>query len=509
MSIVRPPNLFRRATRLAIASLPGRLAIAAVLVGGYAWMMYAQSGLVLSHYDAKAHLVVARRVIDNLTPGWQQIGAVWLPLPHLLLLLPVQSDFLYRSGLAGSLMSLACLGITVFAYATLVLRQTGSTPGAVAAATVLTLNPSLLYLFTTPMTEPLLFAATALVVLWLYDWVDSDQNVVPPRLGALLLATAWIRYEAWAILAASGTLAGATWLRRGLPWTHIVRRACALAVWPTAAVVIFLLHSRVTIGRWFVTDGFFVPDTTYAGALIPTLLAIVQGTHTLSGTMLMAAGALGTGAMLWNGARVTSSHGWLVLGLGGAVLLPLVAFFDGHPFRIRYMTPLVAFAALSAGVAVGSLPRRVQWVASAVLIVVTVAEAPPFSPEAPMVTEAQLDRPAGVARQPVSTCLARDYRGEKILASMGSLAHYMHELSAYGFAIRDFVHEGTGVIWDVALESGPAGHVGWMLVDEVAEGGDVLAQRLRQDSTFAVGMTRTCVGGGVALYQRIPRPFGR
>src|SRR5512147_1581479 len=61
---------------------------AALLLGCHAAWMYHAAGLTLSHYDAKAHLVVARRVVDNLTPGWHQLGAVWLPLPHLLNLIP-------------------------------------------------------------------------------------------------------------------------------------------------------------------------------------------------------------------------------------------------------------------------------------------------------------------------------------------------------------------------------------------------------------------------------------
>ena len=65
-----------------------------MLAGVAAWVVFLDDGLVLSHYDAKAHLVVARRVIDSLTPGWQQIGAVWLPLPHLIQLLPTQIDVL-------------------------------------------------------------------------------------------------------------------------------------------------------------------------------------------------------------------------------------------------------------------------------------------------------------------------------------------------------------------------------------------------------------------------------
>jgi hypothetical protein len=87
---------------------------------------------------------------------------------------------------------------------------------------------------------------------------------------------------------------------------------------------------------------------------------------------------------------------------------------------------------------------------------------------------------------------------------MGSLAHYMQELSHEGFALRDFIHEGNGVIWQLAVESGPAPHAGWMLVEEQAEGGDVLAQRIRRDPSFVRGMSRVCEGGGVALYKRGP-----
>ena len=68
----------------------------ALLAGLAAWLYYLNEGLVLAHYDAKAHLVVARRVIDSLTPGWRQIGAVWLPLPHLLQIVPTQIDLFCR-----------------------------------------------------------------------------------------------------------------------------------------------------------------------------------------------------------------------------------------------------------------------------------------------------------------------------------------------------------------------------------------------------------------------------
>ncbi|MBI1875109.1 MAG: hypothetical protein HYS05_14640, partial [Acidobacteria bacterium] len=76
-------------------------AIGALFVGLATALHYARLGLTLSHYDARAHLVVARRIIDNLTPCWEQIGAVWLPLPHLLNALPVQIDAWYRTGVSA------------------------------------------------------------------------------------------------------------------------------------------------------------------------------------------------------------------------------------------------------------------------------------------------------------------------------------------------------------------------------------------------------------------------
>ena len=106
------------------ARLSRLLAATAVLAAVTAWVAYLRADLILSHYDAKAHLVVARRVIDNITPGWQQIGAVWLPLPHVLNALPTQIDLFYRTGAAASAISILSFGLAAFAIAQLVLAMT-------------------------------------------------------------------------------------------------------------------------------------------------------------------------------------------------------------------------------------------------------------------------------------------------------------------------------------------------------------------------------------------------
>jgi hypothetical protein len=479
------------------------LAGIATAVGVAAWVGFARADLVLTHYDAKAHLVVARRVVDNITPGWQQIGAVWLPLPHLIQLLPTQLDVFYRTGAFGSLVSVLCFGISAYAAARLVLVMTGSAAGAAAATALLALNPNLLYLQATPMTEPLLLAVTFLAVLWLYEWVVAHRDEVPARLGWVLFAAAWTRYEAWLVVAAALVAAlYATW-RAGASGGALLRRAWRLGRWPLAAVVLFVVNSRVTVGAWFVTGGFYVSDPMYEGLAWKTLVAIWWGTHQMSGYVVEVV-ALVTAASFAARALVRRDEAALLVPVSvfAAAALPFYAFFSGHPFRIRYMIPTVAACALFGGLAVGRLRIRAPArVLAAMLVASLVLESPLWGGSAPMIVEAQWDVPQSLNRRAVTACLA-GYRDEKIMASMGSLAHYMQELSHAGLDIADFVNEGNGAIWELAMKTGPAPHAGWMLVEEQAEGGDALAQAIARDPAFARGMVRICEGGGVALYRR-------
>src|SRR6202165_3859533 len=88
--------------------------------GAIAALRYHRLGLTLSHYDARGHLVVARRIFDSITPGWQQIGAVWLPLPHLLNAVPVQIDAFYRTGASAVAISTISFAVAAMAIAWIV-----------------------------------------------------------------------------------------------------------------------------------------------------------------------------------------------------------------------------------------------------------------------------------------------------------------------------------------------------------------------------------------------------
>jgi hypothetical protein len=492
---------------------PKLLAALGLLIGAAAALIYSARGLTLSHYDAKAHLVVARRVLDSLTPEYSQIGAVWLPLPHLLNLLPVQIDWFYRTGASAVAISVLSFAVACYAIATIVLRVSGSRPAAALAVAAFALDPNVLYLQSTPMTEPLLFGLVLLSIALVYDWVEltplAPAESHPSRAatrarakaGACLVLACLTRYEAWLVTAAVLALSAVALWRRGMSSAEALKATAHLAIYPVLAIVAFFFHSWFTTGAWFVTGGFFVPDNVATGNAWKALASVVYGMRMLIGTPFLLLALAGVLLVLVRGlSRAERAGALVVLALVALLALPAYAFFNGHPFRMRYMVAPSVGASVFMGIALGTLRGKWHHFAIAVTAVWLAFTAKPFDAQAPMVQEAQWDVPFSLGRRNVTACLMREYRGEPILASMGSLAHYMQELSHAGINIRHFVHEGTLPYWQEAIEA-PKGRVGWILIDERSEGGDMLAQRARASSAFTTGFTRVCADGGVALYR--------
>ena len=480
---------------------PARLAAAALVLGSLVAWWYARAGLTLSHYDAKAHLVVARRIADSLTPGWVQIGAVWLPLPHLVSLLPVQWDFFYRTGAFGVGLSVVCFAATIAVLTRLLAALTRSGIAALAGALTFGLNPNILYLQSTPMTEPLLMALTALAAWLGVEAFRMGGARGIRRAGLALAAAAMTRYEAWPFTCALLALGVCSSRRQGRSLRESVVLASHVAAYPAAAVLAFVILSRATVGEWFVKSGFFVTENPDLHRPLRALASVWWGAHELTSYPLAVLGAAGLALLLIRALRSRNMALWLpALALVGVAALPWYAFYSGHPFRIRYMVPLVPAVALGVGCAVG-LAGRLKPLVAVATVAALVVSVRPLDPAAPMVVEAQWDRANQTGRAQVAAYLRAQWDGEPVMASMGSLAHFMQELSRQGFRIRDFLHEGNGDIWLAAFEY-PDPHAEWMLVEEQAEGGDILAARARSQPRFLAGYARVAEGGGIALYRR-------
>jgi hypothetical protein len=501
------------------------IAVVVGLAGAAAAIHYANAGLTVSHYDARAHLVVARRVFDSLFPGWQQIGGVWLPLPHLLNMIPVQVDAWYRSGASAVAISVSSMAVASAALASMIIRLTRSRIAAFSGATLMMGNPSLLYLQSTPMTEPLLFATTMVAIAMTASWLDEvaaegsepggQISIFSPRgsrsdpnphgwvrPGLALSAACMTRYEALPITAAIVALAGAVFLRRGGAITTSLRRVALLASLPLLALLLFTVNSRWTTGYWFIPGDFFVPENS-AALNNPTEAwrQVREGLYRLSGTALVWPAYAGLALTAWTFLRSRSRAPLvLIVALSAAAVLPWYAYLQGHPFRIRYDVPLIVAGASLSACGISLLPALLRPLAAAVVVSAALMQAPPLDRGSPVVVESQRDARNMEGRRTVTAYLRQHYDGRTIMMSMGSLAHYMHDLSLAGFRIHDFLHEGNGELWPYAT-LGARGIVGWVLIEEQAEGGDVLFRQRQRSRRFLEGFERVAEGGGVALYR--------
>lgn len=188
------------------------VAACAALISLAAFAYFASSHQLLLYGDAVAHLHIARRVFDTRTPALTQLGSVWLPLPHLLLLPFVQITPWWRTGLAGAIPSMVCyIAAIVCAYR---LGRFWLAPAwsAVGVAS-LALNPGLLYMQTTAMTEPLflaLFIGSITALVGCVQAVDEDKFQSASRnlilTGLLLAAAVLTRYDGWILAFLAGVL---------------------------------------------------------------------------------------------------------------------------------------------------------------------------------------------------------------------------------------------------------------------------------------------------------------
>jgi hypothetical protein len=261
------------------------------------------------------------------------------------------------------------------------------------------------------------------------------------------------------------------------------------------------MNSRWVVGSWFVSGDFFVRENVDAiGHPLVAWQQVREGLTELAGPTLTRAGFIGAALMLWTWGRSASRAPLLLLvALFAAAALPVFAYVQGHPFRIRYDVPLViASAALAAG-GIGVVWRPLRLPFAIVLLALTVRHASPLDREAPLVIESQREAANMTGRGVVTAYLQQQYDGRVIMMSMGSLGHYMHDLSLAGFGLRSFLHEGNGEIWTFAMLQ-PRGHAEWLIIEKTAEGGDALYHASLRPR-WLDGFVPVAEGGGVLLYR--------
>ncbi len=185
------------------------LAWLATCVSILSFLFYFKAGEVLLYGDAIAHINIARRVFDSKTPGLLQLGTVWLPLPHLLMIPFLISKHMWQSGAGGSIPSMAgyvfgVIGIFRLTRDALSRDPAPSAYGRVAgwtAAIVFASNPNLIYMQATAMGETLYLA----FFIWAAVYFAEAARGSPKSLtkcGFCLAAACLTRYDGWFLAAA-------------------------------------------------------------------------------------------------------------------------------------------------------------------------------------------------------------------------------------------------------------------------------------------------------------------
>lgn len=157
---------------------------------------------ILAYGDAESHINISKNIVSGLTPGLAQLGGVWLPLTHLMMAPFVIYNPLWRTGLAGSLVSGIFYVITCVYIFKLTRLISKSLIGSFLAFIVFAINPNILYLQTTPMTEIPLISFFVLSTYYFVKYLYKTQTLPSLILAGLFAFCASLtRYDGWFLIA--------------------------------------------------------------------------------------------------------------------------------------------------------------------------------------------------------------------------------------------------------------------------------------------------------------------
>jgi len=483
------------------------LALAAGLVGLY-WSY--TNNLLLAYNDAMGHLNIARRVLDSRTPGLVQLGTVWLPLPHLLMQPFIYSDFLWRSGMAASIVGLACFVITAVAlFQSIRLITTAALAPWIGLAIFIT-NPNMLYMQTTALTEPVLLMAVTTSSYALLLWSKSRAPGHLTAAGLLALLAVWSRYDGWFFACCGGLIVlativlgplrergrlplAATWRGRPRP-TRLTLAGSAGFLYgliPVYGMLGWIFYNWVIFGdplefqRGQYSAGYQQSQAALAGQL-PTrhnldlsLTAYFWAMYDNLGAVILACAA--AGVLLYILTVRLRADGLvpylflaalpfnvLALWLGQTIIRTLHT--SDNYFNVRYGLLLLPAAALFIAYAADWLLRRIPGKALVALVgALLVAQFALWAPGWPMSIATVADGLLGASssrlgprpEESSGKYLADNYTGGGIL--IDDDFYFVRSFIEAGLDMREYIAVFSGPLYHETLRD-PASHVEWIVL---------------------------------------------
>ena len=438
------------------------MAASALAIAFVAW-----HGWTLWYGDGEAHQNIVRRIFDSRTPGYEQIGTVWLPLPHLLMLPFVQIDALYRSGVGGALgaaIGFVCAGLFLFHG---LRRLFGSVP-AWAGLLAWTLNPNLLFQQAIPMTEPVSLCCV-LGLFWALARLRDTQSWGGAALAGLFATLGTMaRYEAWGLLPVGALCVLALSGERRV-WKTVL--FCGIAgicplYWLAHNQILFGNalefyngpYSAIAINQRYVDAGGF----RYPGDhdLRKGLLYYRTAAALCLGAPLLYAGALGLLVAVfkrawWAAILFFTVAMFYVLSLySGGTPIFVPGLFPNSYYNLRYGLNAMPLACLGIAALVALLPGgKPQKVAAVLLLLLAISPWAMYPRGGNMACYMEAERNSQDRRywtgRAVKYLQSEYHPGDGIFMSFGDQTGIIRQA---GIPLRETLHEGNGAAWQAALQ---------------------------------------------------------
>jgi hypothetical protein len=461
--------------------------ILSVALGSLAFF-YAR-GLSNLYGDGIAHVEGARRIFDSLTPGYPEIGSVWLPLFHLLASPLALNDFLWRSGLAGSLISTAAFALTAWFVFCLALEMGRNRVAGILALLAFLLCPSMAYLASTPLTEPLAQLWMVLVAYGLFRFRESGRiralvgSAVAASLGTLTRYDGWylVPFAALFVVLAGGAGKGS--------WPSRLRCAALFSAVAGSGPLLWLLHNAYRFGNPIeFYNGPFSAQAIYAhqlattafpyptdGKLLLSARYYVEDLKLVIGVWPLALGALGLIAWAVDRSERSRRSAALLLLVPlpfyvhsfayAAVPLYVPTLFPFTYYNLRYgLEMLPAVAALISFLAGSRLPPAARHLLAVILPALLAGQAlanlSGGARELPVVKEGILNTPCRSNRQRALIDFLRSrYDGGMVMVAAGKWPCVMPQV---GIPFHKTLTETNRAYWST-LRSEPQKWVEWII----------------------------------------------
>lgn len=201
-------------------------------------------GLTTRFVDENSHLNLSRMVWDSLTPGISQIG-FWPPLLHILMVPFTFSDFLFKSGIAGSIVSTLCFLVACLFLYKLFTRFISNRWLSAFGTLLFSLNPYILYYSTVPMMELLFLCNLFGTTYFLFRWLETESLRYLTATAFFVFITSISRFEGLILVPLVGLILLVDLLRKKRGYSEIEATGILYAMLASLGVVFILSYGWI------------------------------------------------------------------------------------------------------------------------------------------------------------------------------------------------------------------------------------------------------------------------